>query len=107
VKPRTPSRQHQGLGRPATLPCPRNQESKTAHSQSFPSWSLISENVFGHLSTHGCSRFAIYYRLFSGMSICFVVRFSKLATIPLPGNVVCSLAPLVVPPGQDCFLGLT
>jgi len=87
VKPRTPSRQHQGLGRPATLPCPRNQEPKIANSQGFPSWSLFSEPSLGHLSSHGCARFAIYYRLFSGMSICLVVRFSKLAAIPPPGKV--------------------
>jgi hypothetical protein len=73
----TPSRQHQGLGRRATLPRLGNQEPKTANSQVFPSWLLFPETCLGHPSHHGCTTFAIYYRLFSTLSIRFGQGFSQ------------------------------
>lgn len=66
---RTPFRQHQGPGRRATLPRQRNQEPKIANFPVFPAWLLFPEVSFGHPSHHGCTMFAIYYRLFSTMSI--------------------------------------
>ncbi len=50
----------------------------------FPRFPLMVTRFrifLGHQSFHGCARFAIYYRLFSEMSICLVARFSKLAII--------------------------
>ncbi len=62
-----------------------------AQDREFPRLPLmvtLFRTFFDHLSSHGCARFAIYYRLFLGMSICLVVRFSKLRIIPPPGKVV-------------------